>query len=466
MRVLFVVHMFWPEHRAGVETYTWQLARGLMARGIEVRVLTARKVVSLQTGTMRHRSLDGLEIVEVTNNLDFETPEASWAEPAMERAFRAALDDFGPDLVHVQHLMHWSVALPGICREAGIPVMGTLHDYWMVCGRMGQLIDAEGARCPGPSAARCGPCLARTPLVQGERAKRWIRRASALRRATGLRLDAPLRAAERWRRRLVGGGEDAPPPPAAEVAAWSSRWERRREDFRRAARDFDLLVTPSAALAAILEAEGVGEGKIRRLPQGLDHDFVGGRTRRPRRGPVRLGFVGTLAPHKGVHVLLEAFARLPAGLATLAIHGPSRHHPDYAAGLVARAAEIEGASVGGPLDRAALADFLVDLDLLCVPSLWNECCPLTIQEAAIAGTPSAVSGIGGMAELVRDGVDGLQLPPGDVGAWAAGLEAVVRAPERLDAFRAAMRPVPTLDEHLEALLELYRERTAVRPADG
>ena len=55
MRILLVVHMFLPEHRAGVETYTWQVARGLVARGHEVRVLTARKIISLTTGETRKR---------------------------------------------------------------------------------------------------------------------------------------------------------------------------------------------------------------------------------------------------------------------------------------------------------------------------------------------------------------------------------------------------------------------------
>ena len=105
--------------------------------------------------------------------------------------------------------MYWSPRLPAIAREAGIRSLATLHDFWLICGRMGQLIDADEQRCAGPSKERCAPCLARTKYGQTPQASTWVRRLIAIRSSTGLALDRPLRALQRVRESM-GQPDDAP----------------------------------------------------------------------------------------------------------------------------------------------------------------------------------------------------------------------------------------------------------------
>ena len=76
----------------------------------------------------------------------------------------------------------------------------------------------------------------------------------------------------------------------------------------------------------------------------------------------------------------------------------------------------------GPYDRVEMPRLLRQVDWVVVPSIWWENAPLVIQEARAAGRPIICSGIGGMAELVRDGVDGLHVEPGDVLGLADTLE--------------------------------------------
>ena len=64
---------------------------------------------------------------------------------------------------------------------------------------------------------------------------------------------------------------------------------------------------------------------------------------------------------------------------------------------------------------------LHDVDVLVVPSMWIENAPFIIREAFAAGVPVIASDLGGMAEMVRDGVDGLLFPPGDARSLAACL---------------------------------------------
>lgn len=467
MRVLFVVHMFLPENRAGVETYTWQVARALAARGHEVKVLTARKTISLTTGETRDRSLDGLEITDAVNTLVFDDYAESYASPAMEEAFGRILDSWRPDVAHVQHLMHWSTRLPEIARERGVRVITTLHDYWFVCGRMGQLIDAEGEMCAGPSAGRCAPCLSQTFWRQSPEAERWIERLGKIRQATGLALDRPLRAAQAWRERRrdadsgslppdaepAGQPPGGPPTPADEIAAWEARFFARREAFAQALEAFDLVLSPSRTLAALHEEWGMPAGKIVHFPHGIDHAPFAGIERAPRAAdaPLRLGFAATIAPHKGLHVLLEAFLQIPEGRATLEIHGPYGQHAAYHADLLAKYGASPGVSFGEPLNRAGLREFFGRVDMLCVPSLWNECAPLTILEAQVAGIPCAVSSIGGMAELVEDGVTGLTIPPGSPEAWSEALGALAASPATLRTMVESLTLPLTLEAHLDRL---------------
>ena len=98
-----------------------------------------------------------------------------------------------------------------------------------------------------------------------------------------------------------------------------------------------------------------------------------------------------------------------------------------------------------------------------MPSIWWENAPLVIEEARAAGRPVICSGIGGMAERVADGVDGLHVPPGD----AAALAETMRAADRPRASGAAWRGRAAPADHVafvDAHLALYRALLARVPA--
>jgi glycosyltransferase involved in cell wall biosynthesis len=90
-----------------------------------------------------------------------------------------------------------------------------------------------------------------------------------------------------------------------------------------------------------------------------------------------------------------------------------------------------------------------------VPSIWWENAPLVILEAFRRGRPVICSGIGGMAELVRDGVDGLHFRPGDARALAALLGRAAAAPDLWAQLRANLPDVPTIEDAVARHLRLY-----------
>jgi glycosyltransferase involved in cell wall biosynthesis len=95
------------------------------------------------------------------------------------------------------------------------------------------------------------------------------------------------------------------------------------------------------------------------------------------------------------------------------------------------------------------------VDVIVTPSIWWENSPVVIQEALRNRRPIICSDIGGMAEKVRDGVDGLHFPVGNAVALASLLLQLVEKPSRLKELEETMRAPPTVDEATNIYAQLY-----------
>jgi glycosyltransferase involved in cell wall biosynthesis len=169
---------------------------------------------------------------------------------------------------------------------------------------------------------------------------------------------------------------------------------------------------------------------------------------------VRFGFAGTLRPHKGAHVALDAFALLHPGLAELAIHGDPRVDTAYGSALAARAASL-GAALLPPFGRPDLDDVLTGLDCLIVPSLWPENAPLVARECLARKVPVLASRIGGLPETAPEGKGFHTFPPGDVAALAELMRELAADPARLEALADAAESPPTIAQHVDTLEAVY-----------
>ena len=102
------------------------------------------------------------------------------------------------------------------------------------------------------------------------------------------------------------------------------------------------------------------------------------------------------------------------------------------------------------------------VDWVVIPSIWWENSPLVIQEAFAHGRPVICSDIGGMAEKVTDGVDGLHFRAGDPQSLADTIERAIGTPGLWDRLRAGIGEVHPLARHLANLTDLYDELLAAR----
>jgi glycosyltransferase involved in cell wall biosynthesis len=459
MKVLLVVHNFLPNHSAGTEVYTLQLGQELERRGHEVVVFTAEKDISLPDLSVSEREYGGLRVVELVNNLHFDDLRETWAHPRIDAVFAEWLTRLAPDVVHFQHLWYLSAGCVEACAQRYVPVLFTLHDYWLQCARYGQRVHADNSICHTIDFDRCGACLTAFKFTQSPTERRLARWIARVRGAVGL----DLGPAARGLARLVRGERDsagaAGPVDAARASELAARIRERDAVMReRVVPRVHRFLSPSHFLMQRFVEWGIPAARIQFLRTGIDLARFG-RLERTRAEKLRVAFLGTLAPHKAPHLLLQAWQRLAPELrarAELALYGPFQHNHVYIAELE-RLAEAAGAKLAGPLARSDVPRTLCNTDLLVVPSVWYENSPLVIVEGIATRTPMLVSDLGGMAELVVPGQSGYHFKVGDVDDLTKRLGELIGDRTLLDRLYHEPEPIKSVARDAEQVEELYFE---------
>jgi glycosyltransferase involved in cell wall biosynthesis len=171
---------------------------------------------------------------------------------------------------------------------------------------------------------------------------------------------------------------------------------------------------------------------------------------------VRFAYVGRLNRVKGLHVLVQAFNRLN-GNAELHILGKAKTKKEkrYWASVLRLATRSERLIQHGYLDEANYREIVGSCDAVIVPSICLEVFGLTVAEAFSLGRPVITTDCGGPAEQIRNGVDGIVVPPDDVTALAQAMQAFVSDPGKVRSLANNIREPISMEQHIEALLGLY-----------
>jgi glycosyltransferase involved in cell wall biosynthesis len=220
--------------------------------------------------------------------------------------------------------------------------------------------------------------------------------------------------------------------------------------------EIDVFVAPVPTIAREFEALGVERARIRVSDYGFPAIAWTGVRRAST--PLRIGFIGTLVWHKGLHVLIEAVRRLPPDAYRLQIFGDPTNFVSYVDDLRRQAS---GAPVQfmGAFDRDEVARVYGDLDVLVVPSLWLENSPLVIHDAFSAGVPVVGARIGGIPDLVADGRNGLLYEPTSAKALAAALQRLIDDAGLVSLLAQGARatPVKTIEQDAKEWESVYAD---------
>ena len=238
---------------------------------------------------------------------------------------------------------------------------------------------------------------------------------------------------------------------APDTAGAVSHVERYHAKTREVFDAVGLFVAPSRFLAREFERYGLERERILYSDNGIDTTSFADCPYKQSGSIVRFGFLGSWMPSKGVHVLRDAFRGLTENARLSVFGGPPPGDPgEYARDILAAGADRR-ITFPGRIDPADVASVFRAIHVLGVPSPWYENAPLTIREAFAAHTPVVASRCGGMAESVRDGIDGLLFAPGDVAELTATLRRLIRDPELIPALSRQTPAIKTVAAHAAEL---------------
>lgn len=438
LRIVQAAGWYYPESLGGTEVYVAGLARRLQDAGHEVRVAAPDP-----GGVLREYVHGGIPVFRYPIPAAPTRAEAQSEVPARgAERFHAWLAGQRPDVVHfhtfVTGLGPFEIAA---ARAAGARTIATTHSSSLgwICQR-GTLMLWGTEPCDGLCRpARCAACD-----LQGRGLPR------ALARAVGA---LPPRAGRR-----LGGL----PGPAGTALGMSDLIARNRARQRQVLADLDRFVVLTGWALEAVAANGFPREKLALNRLGHTHGEVRrkpGPDERPTTPPVTVGYLGRFDPIKGVYDLVAAVAGLPAGVPLrLELRGPVRTAAERAV-----VAELEGLAAGDPrisfapaVPPGAVLEVLAGYDVLACPSLCHEGGPTVAVEAHAVGTPVVGSRLGGLAELVTDGVNGRLVAPGDRAALAAALREVAEDPAgTLDRWRRGLPAARTMDQVAADYLALY-----------
>jgi glycosyltransferase involved in cell wall biosynthesis len=406
VRVLFVVHNHPSLQPGGTETFSLALFRTLRAKlGIEglymagvVEALRPRKpgTIIQAAGTSADELLVSLDRFDRFLLSQHDTFSLASLAPMVAR-----LD---PDVIHVHHVLQFGVEGIDMLRRAAprARMVATLHDYFAMCPREGQLLTTEERLCEGPSAERCRRCF-------------------------------PDRA-------------------AGDIAL-------RDLSVRDAFLAFDTLIAPSRFLRDRFVAAGWDAERFVVIPNGVPEEPGVPHRPAPDGRRDRFAVFGNINRFKGTLVALRASARLSAAGVRhgLAVHGGAAWQSDAFRAELATAFEAAPDAVQhGPYTAVGQAARMAEADWVVVPSIWYENAPLVILEAFRHRRPVICGGVGGMAELVSDGVDGLHSVVGDATGLAAVMRRAAEDPRLWERLVDGIRPPPSIEAIAQHHLGVYQ----------
>lgn len=452
MKILQVIHKFPPHSLGGSEIYTYSLAKEL-AKSHEVVVFHAINDPTSSEYEMQVRSVDGFWVSTINNTMKHCISfERHYRNEMIAEKFGKLLDKVSPDVVHIGHLIDLSVTLVQEAKNRNIPVVFTLHDFWLFCP-LGRLLTSDLTLCQGPQLSECSKCVApQLATTKGLRRlfqviqkiiPQFHERAGVQKVLSLLyRQYAKLRIS--GKQNAQGGIQD------------------RALEIQKMCSMVDIFIAPSRFLLEKFVEFGIPKQKMIFCDNGFDLLPFTKVIRKPS-PKIRFGYIGTLIPSKGLHVLIEAFNHIQDEKSELRIHGYYTSFylgfEDYPNSLRAMSSN-NNVYWGGKYDNKDVAKLLSEIDVLVVPSIWFENSPLTIHEAFLAGVPVITSNIGGMAELVNHEVNGLHFHVGNAKDLARQMQRIIDEPGLISTLKPSGSSVTPLEHHALKIETIYKSLLA------
>ena len=419
MRILKVIHGYPPLFNAGSEVYSQTLCNELSKEN-EVFVFTREENPYLPEFHLREeRILEKLSI----NYINIPRGKDGFRHEGMDSVFNNFIQRVNPDIAHIGHLNHLSTGFVDILYENQIPIVYTLHDFWLMCPR-GQFLQTNFGNsdyyqlCDSQENRKC---------------------------------------ATNCYNAYFSGRKDS---LEKEIQNWTDWIGLRMEETRSICKKVSLFISPSRYLKErFVKDFSIPDSKILLL----DYGFKLERFKKFYNYKVKtftFGYIGTHIPAKGVNLLLDAFLKIEEE-ANLIIWGRDNEQSTTALKQKAKLSKNKIEFRGEYKNESIAKSVFAEIDCLVVPSIWMENSPLVIHEAQQSRIPVITAGAGGMKEFVADNVNGLLFKHRDINSLREQMKFAVNNTLTMKDFGkkgylfSDTGDIPSIEEHADDILLTY-----------
>jgi glycosyltransferase involved in cell wall biosynthesis/MoaA/NifB/PqqE/SkfB family radical SAM enzyme len=420
MHILKIIHGYPSNYNAGSEVYSQSICNEL-SKHHKVSVFTREENPYSPDFEIRKQSEN--------SNLDFyfvNNPQGKdgYHHKAMDSNFAQLIAEIKPDIAHIGHLNHLSTGIVDELNKLNIPIVFTLHDFWLMCPRGQFLTRSIGEEnnfqlCSAQQDHKCATnCY-----------------------------------------KVYFSGREA--NEAQDTEHWSNWIHQRMLETKAIINKVDLFIAPSNYLRNMFINEfSVPENKIVYLDYGFPTEYLTQTEKTKDNSNFTFGYIGTHIPAKGINQLIEAFCQIETP-STLRIYGRQNGQSTEALRLLASKSKNNIEFVGEYINHNLANDVFSKVDCIVVPSIWAENSPLVIHEAQSCRVPVITADFGGMKEYVQHQVNGLLFEHRNTNSLAEQMKFAIANPDLMKGYGqkgylfSADGCVPNIQDHCKELEEIY-----------
>lgn len=449
LKILLPVHVFFPDHFYGTETYTLELAKQFIAHGHQPVVLTATSYGEKGSGKEYCRyEYDNVPVYCIDLNLKPHNRfKDTYYRQDLAVLVKKMISEIDPDIAHVTHLINHSSALLEVLRDLDIPTVATLTDFFGICLN-NKLERYDGRLCQGPNrrSTNCLACYFRA--VGALELKKGV--ANILEKHSSLL--RPAASVLYWLTRVPGFRQGA---LAGHITDVTSRLHILHYLYSV----YEKMIAPTDFLYGAYAENRFYPARLKKINFGINLDLVQG-YREPRQkkdSHIRFGYIGQITAHKGVDLLVKAFSKLKGNSSSLVVYGPSNQDGPYMDDLMQLSQNVDQIEFKSTFPQTELAGRLSEMDVLVVPSRWYENSPLVLLYALATRTPVIVTDVKGMTEFVKDGFNGYTFKKDSVNHLLSVMQKIVDDPSCINRLSGNANYLKSVSDHTEDVLAIYEQ---------
>lgn len=430
MHILKIIHGYPPDYNAGSEVYSQSICNELSKKH-KVSVFTREENPYSPCFSIREQKVnDNLTLYFVNN------PQGKdgYRHQQMDDNFAGLVKQLKPDIAHIGHVNHLSTGLIDELNKLKVPIVYTLHDFWLMCPR-------------------------------GQFLTRSIGNANNFQLCE--KQDDKKCATDCYKVYFSGREENE----NTDIENWSLWTHQRMIETKAIIQKVVLFIAPSNYLRdRFINDFDIPENKIIYLDYGFPTEYLTPQLRSEQATTEKskektnytFGYIGTHIPAKGVNLLVEAFNQIEE-TAMLKIFGRANGQSTNALKKLATKSKNKIEFSGEYINHNLANDVFSNVDCIVVPSIWGENSPLVIHEAQSCKVPVITADFGGMKEYVQHHVNGLLFEHRNINSLVEQLNFAISNPETMKKLGekgylfSKDGSVPNIQDHCKELEKMYQK---------